>query len=45
LVESRVLSMSEVGAIEVYRDIQGVPLWASDQEARCGVVAVWLKRW
>jgi hypothetical protein len=27
------------------RDMQGVPLWASDQDARCGVVAVWLKRW
>lgn len=39
------LSAPEIGAVEVYRDTQGTPVWALDSEARCGVIAVWLKRW
>lgn len=45
LLESNLLSAAEIGAIEVYRDTHGVPAWALDGEAACGVVAVWLKRW
>ena len=45
LVESLTLSTWEIGAIEVYRDTHGVPPWALDRQAGCGVVAIWLRRW
>ena len=40
------LAMSDIGAIEVYRDASGAPIQTIDwTSARCGVVAIWLKRW
>ncbi len=39
------MSTWEVGAVEVYSDTHGVPDFALDPEAACGVFAIWTNRW
>lgn len=42
----REFSAHEVGAVEVYPDGQGLPLFAMDPTAmKCGAVVIWTKRW
>lgn len=38
-------SWSEVGAIEVYQNRQGVPPFVFEYEAICGAIVIWTKRW